>query len=118
MKINWKVRFNKQNVAFWLRFVFAVFVPILVYMGLEVSDLDTWSSLGTVLLSAIANPYLVGLTIMNALNLIPDPTTDGVSDSDLAMTYEQPKKDTVLDYGDGQEFTEQTNYTSDLKDEE
>ncbi|OTN76714.1 phage phi LC3 family holin [Enterococcus sp. 8G7_MSG3316] len=118
MKINWKVRFNKQNVVFWMRFAFAVFIPILVYMGLEVTDLDTWESLGSVLLAAISNPYLVGLTIVNALNLIPDPTTEGISDSNLAMTYQEPKKDTMLDYGEGQEFTENTNYHTELKDEE
>lgn len=48
------------------------------------------------------------LTIINFINLIPDPTTTGISDSDYAMTKETPKETPLVvdKYGDGQEFTE------------
>lgn len=88
--INWKVRFNKDNMAFILRFVGALFVPILIYMGMEVQDLTSWEALGVVLIEALKNPYIVGFTIVNAINLIPDPTTAGLSDSERAMGYTQP----------------------------
>ncbi|MHC5249804.1 phage holin [Enterococcus sp. LJL90] len=94
-KINWKVRFNKHNLTFVIRFIGALLVPILVYMGLEVTDLTSWSALGDVFVSAISNPYLVGLTVLNAINLIPDPTTKGVGDSVQALTYEAPKEKNV-----------------------
>ncbi|MBO0992632.1 hypothetical protein IPU53_06295 [Bacillus sp. SD088] len=35
----------------------------------------------------------VGLTIVNALNLIPDPTTKGLSDSKQALRYIKPRND-------------------------
>ncbi|EAG8700710.1 holin [Listeria monocytogenes] len=83
MKINWKVRFNKKNLTFIARFLAALIVPILAYMGLEVTDFTSWDSVGDLLISFITNPYLIGLTVFNAINLIPDPTTSGLSDSEL-----------------------------------
>lgn len=93
MNINWKVRFSKDNMTFVIRFIGALLVPILVYMGLEVTDLTSWEALGKVLLSAISNPYVVGMTVINAINLLPDPTTAGISDSEQALTYTEPRKD-------------------------
>lgn len=93
MKINWKVRFSKENISFILRFIGALLVPVLAYLGLEFKDLTSWQSIGQVLIDFIRNPYLVGLTIINALNMVPDPTTKGLSDSSKALTYQKPKQD-------------------------
>lgn len=90
-KINWQVRFNRSNITFIVRFVGALLVPILVYLGLELTDITSWPKLFEVLLNAISNPYVVGMTILNAINLIPDPTTTGISDSEKALTYTDPK---------------------------
>lgn len=90
-KINWRVRFNRNNAAFIIRFIGALLVPILVYLGLELTDITSWSKLLEVLLQAISNPYVVGMTVINAINLIPDPTTTGLSDSEKALTYLDPK---------------------------
>ena len=38
----------------------------------------------------LSNPYLVGLTVINALNMFPDPTTKGLSDSERALSYTKP----------------------------
>lgn len=92
MKINWKIRFSKDNILFIVRFIGALLVPVLAYLGLELKDLTSWQSVGRVLVAFIQNPYLVGLTIINALNMIPDPTTKGISDSKQALTYKKPKK--------------------------
>ena len=91
MKINWKVRF--KNPAFIAGLVLAILTPILSYTGITLSDLTSWSVLGQVLLSAIANPYVLGMVVVSVYNLIIDPTTKGVSDSKLAMTYDEPKED-------------------------
>lgn len=90
-KINWKVRFNKDNLAFIFRFIVAVFMPVLIYFGLEVTDLTEWSIVWKVFLQAISNPYVVGLSIVNALNIISDPTTKGLADSERALTYTKTK---------------------------
>ncbi|KYD02622.1 hypothetical protein B4102_0216 [Heyndrickxia sporothermodurans] len=56
-------------------------------------DVTSWPMLGHILLDFISNPYLIVLTIYSALNVIPDPTTAGVSDSKLAMQYIKPRND-------------------------
>ena len=89
--INWKVRFNKHNMTFILRFVGAILVPVLAYLGLRFEDMTTWASVGHVIIQFVSNPFLIGLTIFNALNMVPDGTTRGIGDSERAMTYLVPK---------------------------
>lgn len=91
-KINWKVRFNKKNVAFLARFAIAILMPVLAYQNLKLEDLTTFDILGKLLVSLFSNPYLIALTFVNAFNLIPDPTTAGLGDSEQALTYEAPKE--------------------------
>lgn len=93
MKINWRVRFSKKNITFIIRFLAALLIPILAYMGLRFEDLTTWAMVWNVVLQFISNPFLVGLTVLNAINILPDPTTEGISDSKQALNYEYPKKD-------------------------
>lgn len=92
-KINFGVRFNLANAIFIIRFILALFIPILTYFGLEQQDLTSWNALGRVLLDALSNPFVVGFTIINALNLIPDPTTEGIWDSQQALSYKEPRKE-------------------------
>lgn len=87
--INWKVRF--KNPVFIAQFILAILTPILAYMGLTLADMTSWSALGDALFEAIKNPYVLGLVVISLWNAINDPTTKGVVDSDLAMTYEKPK---------------------------
>lgn len=91
MNINWKVRFSKNNKTFITRFALAVIVPVLAYLGLKFEDLTSWAAVGKVLVDFISNPYLIALALVNALNILPDPTTVGLSDSDRAMSYTQPR---------------------------
>lgn len=55
------------------------------------SDITTWAMLGNVLKSAILNPYILGLVVVSVFNAVTDPTTVGISDSKLALTYDVPK---------------------------
>lgn len=91
--INWKVRI--RNPLFWVQVILAVLMPILAYMGLTVEDLTSWTILGATLLEAVKNPYVLGLVVVSVWNAINDPTTEGVSDSKLAMSYVKPHKDEV-----------------------
>lgn len=91
-KINWKVRFNKDNILFVVRFVGALTIPVLAYLGLELKDLTSWEMLLDVLVNFVSNPYLVILTVINALNMTIDPTTKGITDSEKALQYTEPKK--------------------------
>lgn len=91
MKINWKVRFNKKNITFLAQIAISIIVPVLTYFGLEASDMTTWSAVGSTILAAISNPYVVVMILVSAFNAITDPTTHGLSDSKNALTYEEPK---------------------------
>ena len=93
--MNLKVRF--KNPVFIAQFILAILTPILAYAGLTVQDLTSWSALGEILLGAIKNPYVLGLIAVSVWNALNDPTTSGITDSNLAMTYEKPKKDKVGD---------------------
>lgn len=88
--INWKVRFNRKNKTFITRFALAIVVPVLAYLGLNFEDLTSWAAVGKVLVDFVGNPYLIGLALANALNILPDPTTHGLGDSRRAMTYDEP----------------------------
>ena len=90
MKVNWKVRF--KNPVFIAQLILSVLTPILAYAGLTVQDITTWGTLGNLLVSAVSNPYVLGLVIVSVWNAVNDPTTAGVSDSSNALTYEEPKK--------------------------
>nr|DAW78202.1 MAG TPA: holin [Caudoviricetes sp.] len=90
-KINWKVRFkNKQFVT---RLALALGLPILAYFGIKFEDLTSWGAVFGLLGKFISNPYLVGLTLFNAWNIVPDPTTAGYGDSKRALGYEEPSED-------------------------
>lgn len=90
-KINWKVRFkNKQFVT---RLALALGLPILAYFGIKFEDLTSWGAVFSLLGKFASNPYLIGLTIANVLNIIPDPTTAGFGDSKRALNYYEPHND-------------------------
>ena len=84
--INWKVRI--KNKTFWLTFIPAAVLLIQVIAALFGFSLDV-GELGNKLI-AVVNAVFTVLTILGIVN---DPTTEGVSDSARAMTYEKPKGD-------------------------
>ena len=83
--INWKVRIKNKN--FWLTIIPAVLLLVQVVAAVFGIEIDL-GDLGNKLI-AVVNAVFVVLAI---LGIVTDPTTAGVSDSDLAMTYEEPKK--------------------------
>jgi len=86
--MNLKIRF--KNPVFIVQLILAVLTPILAYAGLTLQDLTSWQALGTLLLDAIRNPYVLGLIAVSVWNALNDPTTTGVTDSTLAMSYNKP----------------------------
>lgn len=86
MKINWLVRI--KNKAFWVAFVPAVLLLIQTVAALFGFQIDL-GEIGDKIL-AIVNAVFVVLAI---LGIVADPTTEGVSDSEQAMTYTAPKDD-------------------------
>ena len=87
--MNLKVRF--KNPVFIAQLILAILTPILAYVGLTFQDLTSWAILGKVLIEALQNPYVLGLIAISTWNALNDPTTAGITDSKLAMTYDKPK---------------------------
>ena len=84
-KINWLVRI--KNKAFWVALIPAVLMLIQMIAAVFGYNLDL-GALGDKLL-AVLNSLFVVLAI---LGIVTDPTTEGVADSERALTYEKPKK--------------------------
>ena len=84
MMINWKVRLVNKN--FWLSLIPAVLLLIQAIAAPLGMMLD-FGELGNQLL-AIVNAVFAVLAILGIVN---DPTTKGMGDSGLAMTYTEPK---------------------------
>lgn len=91
-KLNWKIRFNRENILFISQVIISVVIPILTYFGLQASDLTTWGKVWDTFIQAISNPYVVIMALVSLFNAITDPTTKGIGDSDMALTYISPKK--------------------------
>ena len=84
--INWKVRFTNKN--FWLQAIPALLLLIQVVLNVFGVTLD-FGDIGNKLL-AVVNAVFAFLAILGVVN---DPTTDGLKDSQRAMTYKEPYKD-------------------------
>ena len=85
MNINWKIRF--KNPLFLVQIIVSVMAPVLAYLGLGYSDLTTWADVGNLFVTAFTNPYVLGLIGISVYNTIIDPTTEGMSDSERALSY-------------------------------
>lgn len=84
--INWKVRI--KNKLFWLALIPAVLLLIKAVAAVAGFELD-FSDLGDKLTEVVEALFAV----LAILGIVVDPTTDGMKDSRLAMTYEKPKED-------------------------
>lgn len=82
--INWRVRIRNRN--FWLAIIPAVLLLITQIGAIFGFQIDT-ALIGEQLAAVVSTVFLI-LTI---LGIVADPTTEGISDSELAMTYNVPK---------------------------
>ena len=84
-KINWLVRI--KNKAFWVALIPAVLMLVQMIAAVFGYNLDL-GALGDKLLAVLNSLFLV----LAILGIVTDPTTEGVADSERALTYEKPKK--------------------------
>lgn len=85
MKINWMVR--AKNKAFWVALIPAVLMLIQVIAAVFGYTINM-GELGDKLI-AVVNALFVVLSI---LGIVADPTTKGITDSEQALTYTEPKE--------------------------
>lgn len=86
MEINWIVRF--KNKAFWLAFIPAVLM--LAQAILQIVGINFDYSELSMRLTGIVEALFVVLML---LGIVTDPTTKGIKDSVLALSYDEPKDD-------------------------
>ena len=84
--INWKVRI--KNKVFWLSIIPAILLLIQAVAAVFGYTLD-FTDLTAKLVAVVEAAFVV----LAILGIVADPTTSGMSDSRLAMTYEKPKED-------------------------
>lgn len=87
MKINWLVRF--KNKSFWLTFIPAMFLlvqTIAAMFGFQIERLDEFQT-------GMIKIVDVVFVILASLGIVVDHTTEGISDSDRALGYDEPHKD-------------------------
>jgi phi LC3 family holin len=78
MKINWKARF--KNKTFVVAFVALVAAFVYQTLGL-------FGVVPPVSEEAIVKTFTMGVNILAFAGVLVDPTTEGMSDSERAMTY-------------------------------
>ena len=90
--VNWKIRFkNPLWVSAFVSQLFIVVQIVLVGLnGIGVTDFQLTKEVEGWILTLV-NAIFV---ILASLGLVQDPTVQGVSDSDKALLYEEPKKNT------------------------
>ena len=90
--VNWKVRF--KNPLWISAFVSQLFIVVQIVLvglnGIGVTDFQLTKEVEGWILTLV-NAIFV---ILASLGLVQDPTVQGVSDSDKALLYEEPKKNT------------------------
>lgn len=84
-KINWKVRLG--NKTFWISAIPALILLLQAGASVVGYNLDL-GDLGDKLLTFI-NALFIVLALMG---IVADPTTQGLGDSEQALTYQQPKE--------------------------
>lgn len=84
MKINWTVRF--KNKTFLIAFVGTVLTFVYTILGM-------FDIVPSVTQNMVTDVIMALINILVALGVVTDPTTQGITDSNRALTYTQPKQD-------------------------
>ncbi|MCU6685649.1 phage holin [Dorea acetigenes] len=82
--INWTVRL--KNKAFWVAIIPAALLLVQVVAAVFGFTIDL-GDLGNKLLEVVNAAFAV----LAILGVVTDPTTKGITDSDRALTYTEPK---------------------------
>lgn len=78
MKINWKARF--KNKTFLITFIALLISFVYQMLGL-------FGVVPSISEDSLVNFLTILINILATLGVVVDPTTDGIKDSDRAMTY-------------------------------
>lgn len=88
MELNWKVRFRNKT---WL----TMFISLVV--GFVFNMLKMFDVVPVVTENFVMNVVGQVLTFLGLIGVLVDPTTAGLSDSERAMSYDEPWADEPTD---------------------
>lgn len=91
MKINIPVRM--KNPWFWV----GVLSVAITAIGVDPQTFTSWAAVWDGIVSVLSNPVQLVTMCLAVLAVFIDPTTAGVSDSEKALTYSVPRKDSHED---------------------
>lgn len=94
MKINWKIRI--KNKAWLLAIVGAI-----ISLAYQIMELAGYTP--TIPQEKLLDIVTAALTILSLLGIVIDPTTEGIEDSDRAMTYGSEEEDDDQEAEEGEE---------------
>lgn len=98
-KISWKTRM--KSWTFWIGLIGIVGGVVLPYLQMSAEDLTTWKGLIDIIVKTVQNPFLLGsifMAVLGFLGVLADPTTPGLSDSELVINREQQGEITSDDF--------------------
>ena len=84
MKINWNVRL--RNKVFWVTIIPAMLLLVQTIASVFGIVLDV-GDIGNKLIAVVNAAF----GVLAVLGIVTDQTTKGISDSELALTYDKPK---------------------------
>lgn len=85
MIVNWKVR--ARNKAFWVALIPALLLLVQQVCAVVGVQLD-FGELQAQLVAIVGTVF----AILAILGIVADPTTEGMGDSEQALSYEKPKE--------------------------
>ena len=84
--MNIKVRV--KNPWFWV----GVFSVAITAIGVDPQTFTSWAAVWDGIKAVLSNPVQLVTMCLAVLSVFIDPTTEGVTDSETALTYTAPKK--------------------------
>ena len=109
MNINWKLRFKNKYTLTALTSTTALFVnQVLSAFGVDYSEQ----------IKQVVDACLTLVTLLVALGIVIDPTTEGVNDSDYSHQKIEPSSNDVQVIVDSGQVTEESDVTVDVENME
>lgn len=91
MKVNIPVRM--KNPWFWV----GVASVAITAIGVDPQAFTSWAAVWEGIKAVLSNPVQLVTMCLAVLSVFIDPTTAGLSDSEKALTYDAPRKDSHED---------------------
>lgn len=86
--MNWRIRVKR--IDFWIEII----AVILAASGISPESLTSWGALWDSIVGIVMNPYVLCASIIAVIGVLQDHTTEGLGDSELALSYREPSKKT------------------------